>query len=207
MSWKSALPKTRWHEIIELYQSGMPARTVAERLGISIDAVFYVMRKLQAPRRSFKDANRLAFEAKVPSFTVHTAKTLRGKDLELTGALLYWAEGYKTSKAAGIDFANSDPDMVLLFLQFLRSRYRLEASRLYCQLYYYADQDLRSITDFWSKKLDLPLLSFRYPYMKKDPRPNARKLPYGVLHIRYNDKKLLRDVLSLIHSYKRKLLR
>ena len=116
--------------------------------------------------------------------------------------MLYWAEGYKQPKAFGVDFANSDPDMAMLFLEFLRSRYILDQTRLHFSLYYYSDQKLNEIIRFWSKKLAVPAKQFKNHYMKQDPNTNGRKMSYGILHIRYNDKKLLRDLLSLIESHK-----
>lgn len=177
---------------------------VADKYSVSIDAVVYILRRSEIPRRSFSEANRIVFEAKKPSFTFRKQNSNQVKEMDLIGAMLYWAEGYKTKKAMGIDFANSDPNMAQLFLRFLRTRYVLDSSRLYCQIYYYADQNISQLTTFWSKKLDLSRKSFRYPYEKKDPKPNVRKLSYGVVHIRYNDKKLLWDVLKLIESYKLK---
>jgi len=204
MSWKPALPRERWHEIENLYKSGLSMQSVANRLRISLNAVTYVLRKRTVPRRSFVEANRLVFEAKPMSFSVKRAMIEKDRALHLAGALLYWAEGYKTDKATGLDFANSDPDMALLFMRFLRCRYSLDSKRLYCQVYYYADQDIAAITSFWSKKLKLPPTSFRYPYKKVNFKPGGKKLPYGVVHIRYTDKKLLRDVMNLIQFYRDK---
>ena len=175
---------------------------VADRYRVSIDAIVYVLRKTKTPRRSFKEASGVAFQNKKPSFVIRKGISTHRREMNLLGAALYWAEGYKTSKAMGIDFANSDPDMAQLFLRFLRTRYVLDPSRLYCQVYYYADQNLAEITAHWSRKLDLPRAAFRTPYKKLDFKPNAKKLPYGVIHIRYGDKKLLCDVLNLIKSCK-----
>lgn len=174
-------------------------RAVAEKYGVSIDAVVYVLRKNSTPRRSFSEANRLKYETKPASYTL---KSNPNKTLELAGTMLYWAEGYKRETAFGIDFANSDPDMVLVFLKFLRSRYVLDASRLHFSLYYYSDQNLNETIRYWRKKLEVPAQQFKNHYRKEDPKKGGRKMPYGVLHIRYNDKKLLRDMLNLIESYK-----
>jgi hypothetical protein len=195
----SAIPKNEWGKVGDLYRSGQPMRLVANQYGVSIGAVVYVLRKSNIPRRSFAEANRLRFEVALPSFSLQLKP---GKEFEMMGAMLYWAEGYKQPKAFGIDFANSDPDMALVFLKFLRSRYVLDQKRLHFSLYYYSDQDVSEIIRFWCKKLGVPASQFKNHYMKKDPQTNKRKMPYGVIHIRYNDKKLLRDVLNLIESYR-----
>ena len=195
----ASIPKKEWGKVGKLYQSGQPMRAVAEHYGVSIDAVTYVLSKFSVPGRSFSEANRLKFEAKPPSFTVR-AQT--NKELEIIGAMLYWAEGYKRETACGIDFANSDPDMALLFLQFLCARYILDKKRLYFSIYHYSDQNIEQLIALWCQKLGTIPKQFKNHYMRQDPKTNGRKLSYGVLHIRYNDKKLLRDVLNLIDSYK-----
>lgn len=195
----STIPKTEWQKVVELYRSGQPMRIVANHYGVSIDVIVYVLRKSNIPRRSFTEANRLRFETAPPSFSIQPKPS---KELEMLGTMLYWAEGYKQPKASGVDFANSDPDMAFVFLKFLRSRYVLDEKRLHFSLYYYSDQDLSGVIRFWCKKLEVSSSQFKNHYMKKDPQTNKRKMPYGVIHIRYNDKKLLRDVISLIESYK-----
>lgn len=175
-------------------------RIVAEQYGVSIDAVVYVLRKISIPRRSFAEANHLMYEARPASFTFQPRQD---KKLEMVGAMLYWAEGYKADTAFGLDFANSDPDMALIFLNFLRSRYILDQRRLHFSLYHYSDQNQAELVNFWSKKLDVLPSQFKNHYVKKDPQTTRKKMSYGVLHIRYNDKKMLRDMLSLIQSYKK----
>ena len=200
----SAIPKEKRGRVKDLYLSGLPMREVALRLNVSIDAVTYALRKNAVPRRSLKEASRLAFEAKIPSFVIRKSRSVLTREMELIGAMLYWAEGYKRDTASGVDFANSDPDMAALFFRFLKTRYVLDEQRLYFSVYHYADQNLAEITRFWSKKLGVSVSTFRHSYKKQNHNPHARKLPYGVLRIRYNDKKLLRDVLSLIESQRRK---
>ncbi|MEK7093057.1 MAG: hypothetical protein AAB927_01070 [Patescibacteria group bacterium] len=126
------------------------------------------------------------------------------KELNAIGAMLYWAEGHKTSSAPGIDFANSDPRMLVLFMKFLRSRYHLDEKRLRVYIYCYANQPIDGLKEYWSKLLGIPRPQFTKPYVRENPTMNARQMPYGLVHIRYSDKKLLLDVLNLIESYRSK---
>jgi hypothetical protein len=200
----AAIPKNEWKNVGKLYQSGLPMRLVAQRYGVSIDSVVYILRKTAIPRRSFTEANRLKFEAKLPSFTINKDSN---KELMAMGAMLYWAEGFKAASAYGIDFANSDPDMALVFMNFLRDRYTLDLKRLHFSLYHYSDQNQNEIIQFWCKKLLVSPEQFRNHYIRTDPQSGRRKMPHGVIHIRYNDKKLLRDMLNLIESYRSTPLR
>ena len=193
----------RIREVRRLYDvKGWSMREIGEYFGVSLDAVTYFMRKHDIARRTTTESNRVQFERKSPSFIVRRSCSVHARDMSLIGAMLYWAEGHKRDTANGIDFANSDPDMAFLFFHFMKTRYILDQERLYFSVYHYSDQDLDAITRFWAKKLGVPVSAFRNSYKNMNPNMCARKLPYGVLHIRYNDKKILRDMLNLIEFYK-----
>ena len=196
-----SIPRSDWSNVARLYQSGLPMRVVAEKYAVSIDAVTYVLRKLNIPRRSLIEANRLAYKAKKPSFLLRKRNKF-SREMDIAGAMLYWAEGYKTVNAMNIDFANSDPEMAELFMKFLYTRYILDPNKLRLRLYCYSDQNISSIIKFWSKKLRVPISQFSKPYVRTDFKIGGKKLLYGVIHICYFDKKLLIDVLNLIDFYK-----
>lgn len=198
----SAILSSKWKEVGKLYESGLSMREVAGKFGVTIDAVVYVLRKLEIPRRSAVEANKIVFQKRPLSFTIRTKHTSKQITLEALGAMLYWAEGYKTKSASGIDFANSDVAMVTLFMNFLRSRYVLDEKRLRPMIYCYSNQEPDALRKFWSDTLRIPVTQFTKPYVRTDYRKHGRIMPYGLLHIRYSDKKLLHDVLSLIESYK-----
>ena len=51
------------------------------------------------------------------------------------GAMLYWGEGYKgddKNPAKLVDFANSDPDMIKIFLKFLRTVFKIDEKKIKC---------------------------------------------------------------------------
>lgn len=178
--------------------------SVAKELGVTLNAVTYVLRKMDVPRRNKAESNRLAFKAREPSFTINKAADLAARELEILGTTLYWGEGYKTEKSSGIDFANSDPDMIVVFLNFLRSRYNLDEKRLKILLYCYEDQDVSDLIKFWGKLLNVNKANFTKPYIRKDFRSDGRKMKYGLVHIRYSDKKMLIDLLNMIESLRQK---
>ncbi|MCB9819456.1 hypothetical protein H6789_01990, partial [Candidatus Nomurabacteria bacterium] len=124
-----ALPKSKWPKAIQLYLDGLAMSQVAERLGVSLNAITYVLRKSNVARRSQVEASRLAFDSKPITYKISKPSSEKDRVLEALGATLYWGEGYKSSKACGIDFANSDPEMVSIFLSFLRRRYSPEERR------------------------------------------------------------------------------
>jgi len=185
------------------FQEKASMRQIADRLGISLDAVVYFMRRNNLPRRSLAESNRLKFDRKKPSFSEKPINSSEAAELRAIGAMLYWGEGYKSEKSSGIDFANSDPEMVKMFLRFLRSSYFLDEHRLRVLLYCYSDQNTNELKRFWSDLTGIPASQFTKPYIRDD-YSKGRKMKYGLVHIRYSDKKLLFKVKEMIDYYKKK---
>ena len=131
------------------------------------------------------------------------------RELKVAGAMLYWAEGYKGSiekPADRIDFTNSDPDMISVFVTFLRTIFILDEQKFRILLYAYSDQNIPELISFWSLHTKIPKEQFTKPYIRTDFRIDGRKMKYGLVHIRYYDKKLLSELKKMIHSYSLSLL-
>ncbi|PIP87194.1 hypothetical protein COW81_01580 [Candidatus Campbellbacteria bacterium CG22_combo_CG10-13_8_21_14_all_36_13] len=185
----------------EMYNTqNMSMQDIATKLNVSLDSVVYFMRKHKINRRNTSDTNRYKYTLQTPSFSLNSDTT--NEKLLIILAMLYWAEGYKTEKANGLDFANSDPDMIKTFITALRSVYCLDEGRLRVLLYCYQDQNVKDLISFWSCHTCIPEAQFTKPYIRKDIKDGGRKMPYGLIHIRYYDKKLLIELKKLIESYK-----
>lgn len=201
---KSALEKKKWSQAIKLYQSGLSMSLVAKEMNVSLNVITYILRKSNIKRRSASEARKIVFDAQPITFKIRRSVNLDDKILEAVGATLYWGEGYKSTKASGIDFANSDPRMVTTFMRFLRWRYKPDERRIKILLYCYADQDISALISFWSRSLNVPKSQFTKPYIRQDYRAQGRKMKHGLVHIRYSDKKMLIDLLNLVESYRLK---
>lgn len=185
------------------YQEGYSMRMVAERLKVSIDAVTYFMRHNGLKRRTLKEDSAVRFKNKPLSYSIKEKLTQEQEALRVVGVALYWGEGYKTEKSNGIELANSDMMMVVVFIRFLREVCGVDEKRLRVLLYCYANQDPEKLVKFWSKLTKIPLKQFSRPYVRKDYK-NAMldKMPYGMVHIRYSDKKLLAVIKGWIEEIK-----
>ncbi len=183
-------------------------KAIGLELGASIDAVCYFMRKHQLKRRNGSENSTLLFSRKPLSYKVKNKLSTSDLELKIAGSVLYWAEGYKTIKSNGIDFANSDQDMIVIFVSFLRKICRIDAKRLRVLLYCYSNQNPAKLVDFWSKLTKIPKSQFTKPYVRKDFRLDKKdKMKMGMVHIRYSDKKLWLQVMQWIKEYQQKLLR
>ena len=122
---------------------------------------------------------------------------LSDRDLAMFALALYAGEGSKTE--GGIGFANSDPDLIRLFLRWLRSSFDIDESRLRARLYLHADLDIDRATDFWVKQTGIPADQFHQPYRAVvDETMRHRRHVHGCLTVRYHSRSLQRRVMAKI---------
>lgn len=188
------------NEIIKLYwEESLNIAEIAQKLGISFWAVYRFMNQAHIPRRNRSLAVYNANRAK-PCFQQKSCLNNSEKMLKIAGIMLYWAEG--TLNHNTVDLANSNPEMIKIFLMFLRTICGVREERLRVYLYAYSYQDINKLKFFWNKHTKIPLSQFTKPYVRMgNENLSLRKLPYGLVHIRYNDKKLLALIKSWIDEY------
>lgn len=186
------------------YQKGFSAREIAKEFSVSIDAVYYFMRRNALMRRSLSEQNAILFYRKKPSFKLIKRKLSRKEEaLKNLGIMLYWCEGSKWPGEQQVDFVNSDPEMIRIFLKFLREICGIKEKKLRVLLYCYSNQNVENLIEFWSNLTTISKLQFTKPYIRKDFNPNKiGKMPYGLIHIRYCDKKLLIIIREWIENLK-----
>ncbi len=193
-------------EVKKKYDEGYSVQAVADYFGVSLNAMFYFFRKHNIERRRAEDSNRFLFERKPPSFQIKKKLSRKEKNLFLAGIMLYWAEGTTSEKSVGVDFANSDERMVVLFMNFLREVCQVDESRLRGHLYCHSNQDKDRLISFWSNKTGIPKKQFGKPYVKesKDGK-RSTKMKNGMIHVRYSDKKLLIYIKKQIEEITKKI--
>ncbi|MDE2057517.1 MAG: hypothetical protein KGI78_01535, partial [Patescibacteria group bacterium] len=170
------------------------------------DAVYYALRKHDIARRSASENSRIRFDAKPLSYRIKNRQTPKEERLKLAAVMLYWAEGYKAGTHT-VDFANSDPEIALIFRRFLSEICRVDETRVRGHIYCYEGQDPAMLTTYWSKLLQIPKEQFIKPYIKKAaaPGPRGPRMTNGLVHICYSDKKLLAQILAWIGEYRQDL--
>ncbi len=172
---------------------------IAKKLGVSIWQLYGFMCKNNIPRRSPTQVNYVNNRGK-PQFKVKTDLTIFEEKIKISGIMLYWAEG--TFRGTTVDFANSNPEMIKVFLMFLREICGAHEKRLRVYLYAYEHQDIEKLKLYWRDITGISLNQFIKPYVRKgNLNLSQRKLPYGLIHIRYNDKQLLEIIRSWLDNY------
>lgn len=195
--------KEKINKLKRLYfEKGRSMNDLAKHFDVSLDAIVYAMRKYNLPRRNKKEASMVLFNNKKPSFKRRNINLSNKVVSEAILASLYWGEGYKSDNAKVMDFANSDSEMIKVFLKYLRNLYDLEEKKFRILLYCYENQNQKELIHYWSETTKIPKTQFTKPYVKSDSGKNGRIMKHGLVHIRYGDKKLLKEIKNLIESLK-----
>jgi len=131
---------------------------------------------------------------------------ISNRELLLIGSSLYWAEGGKTNRW-GLQFSNSDPDMIILIMKYFRKIVKVPESKFYMQMVLHANVDEKLALDYWSKITYVNKSQFKkacYSLSKSSKQlRNIGKLPYGTLQVRVHNKKLTQQVYGYIEGIKK----
>lgn len=190
----------------QLYQSGLSMREVGGHFGKSVWAINNAMKRHHIPRRLASITRNHQFINSPLSFSPKTTLTSSEKQLKIAGLMLYWGEGAKKNHNGQINIANADPKMILLFLKFLRLIYCVNESKLRCHLYCFSDQCITEELNYWSDLTNIPTSQFIQPYIATNHHPTHAKIPHGVCHIVYSDKRLFQLILLEIERLQQKLI-
>jgi len=116
------------------------------------------------------------------------------RDLWLVGVALYWSEGSKEKwhrPGSGVQFGNSDPRMVRLFLTWLVEICKVDLNRIWFEVYLHEShrQRTREVVAYWSRALSVPENAFGRVYYKKgNPKTKRRNSTnesyFGLVRVR-----------------------
>ena len=181
----------------ELRSQGLTYDEIATELQVSKSSISLWTRDLPRPERGPDDPGpRLAglrrhYELRrrkddeqrrryVESVTDDVGK-LSERELVIAGAVAYWAEGTKRKpwrRAETVTFINSDPDMIRLFLAFLRlMNVTDDRLRLRVSIHETADEEQARI--FWAQVAGVPVDSLQRSTLKRH-RPATNRKNVGV---------------------------
>ncbi len=120
-------------------------------------------------------------------------------------AMLYWAEGAKTEHDT-LAFANTDPELLLLFITLLRDCYPLDETKFRVRVHLHDYHNEAVAKSFWSSLLNIPLERFGKTYWKQRSKEKTSRRNFGgICFIRYNSVYLRREVMHLAHFLQRRI--
>jgi hypothetical protein len=126
-------------------------------------------------------------------------------DIASIGAVMYWCEGSKRDRDYRVEFVNSDPIMVRVFMKYLRGK-GIEESRIRVRLSVHAQDNIGEFQKYWETVTSLNDSNFMSASVRKTS-PAKTPLPHGTITIRYNSIALLREIKKEISALADELLR
>ncbi len=125
--------------------------------------------------------------------------------LTIIGASLYWGEGTKSEKRLQktLSFSNSDPEMVVVYMKFIRKILKVPEEKIRAGIHVYASTSIDGARAFWSKITGLPTNRFyivtQISRASQGKRP-INLLPHGTIAIKVNNRLLFFRVKGMIRG-------
>ncbi|GGT26305.1 hypothetical protein [Streptomyces chromofuscus] len=177
----------------ELRLQGWTYDRIEAELGCSRSSISLWVRDLprpERPRRTRAEASAIAkrgWEAKMRLREEERRRTrqlamaeidqLTDRELFLVGVGLYWAEGAKSkpySRRERITFVNSDPDMITVFLAWLRLLH-VDPANLGFAVHIHETADVTAAEAFWASHVGIePTELLKTRLKKHNPRTNRK---------------------------------
>jgi hypothetical protein len=128
------------------------------------------------------------------------AKAREMRPLHMAGCMLYWAEG---AKRRNIYFANSDPNMNIFFMRFLRQEMGVLDSQfaIYIHCHTSDGNEIQTLEQYWIQTLGLAQSNLRKTYTKKGSEIQRSVLKYGVCGIGVYSVELVEHIFGAIQEY------
>lgn len=203
-------------EARRLRRDGRSIKSIAAEIGVSSSSVLSWTTdiELSAEQRKHLMGRTGAFAGAVVrrdrALAVRVQSQQRGQlecgafNLHLAGCMLYWAEGAKTRNR--LHFSNSDPDMIRLFVRFLRECFGVSDDRLCLVIRCYTNNVLpiKEIEEYWLNITGLVRSNLRKTQVNKISRASkrvAKPLLYGTCHIKLYDTDIAQRVRGATQKY------
>ncbi len=169
-------------------------------------------KKLAAAKRggAIRKEIRINTTAEIVNKSKKQIGTVSKRELFLLGIALYWAEGTKEKDGApgsGIQFTNSDPKMLSVFLMWLRSICMIEEEKIHFQIYLHETNKERiaEVVEFWSKNLGIAGDRLNKIYFKRNSvetnRKNTGESYFGLVRIKVRrSSTLVRSIVGWVNG-------
>jgi len=138
--------------------------------------------------------------------------SINNRDLFMLGVSLYWAEGYKRPIMQNgklkthhpVTLSNSDPELVKVYLGFLRKVCHIPEKNITGEIRVYEHHNEAYLLSFWNKITNIPFSQLRT--IKNGVSISSQRirpfniLPYGTIQIRVNSTELYHKIMGWIEG-------
>lgn len=164
------------------------------------------MKKYKIKRRSHSEASYIKQNPNGDPFRIKKNLTKDETFLYGLGLGIYWGEGNKNPTIPSLRVANTDPNLIKVFLAFLKSIYGLNENRFSYSIVCFNDVNPEKARAYWAKELRIPPQKFGKitTIPKQGNGTYKRKSKFGVCTAQGNNSKLRKLVSAKIEKLKNK---
>lgn len=188
----------------EYEAKGCSVSDISKKLNCSQGKVNYWLSRFEIPKRSISEAVYLKNNPNGDPFAYSAPSTQNEWFLYGMGLGLFWGEGNKMNKNA-VRLGNTDPDLILVFLKFLKQTYKIKESKLRFGLQIFSDMSSEAAKDFWCKKLSVKPSQFQKVIVTESGSIGTyrNKTRHGVLTVYFSNTKLRDIIMNAIEKLRK----
>lgn len=190
-------------QAIELRKAGVSMRSIAAQLEVAKSSISLWTRDIPIPIhcrnkigqnrtvQSYSNNGKLASASARKKRLIFQQTGINqaraaAENLFIIGCMLYWCEGHKSKNT--IEFANSDPDLIVLFIKFLRSSLNVEDDAIKLRINVHLNNGLSQadIQNYWLNLTGLKNANLRKGTYNRYSKSSSRRksnLIYGTVHL------------------------
>ncbi len=129
-------------------------------------------------------------------------KARENDPLHIIGCMLYWAEGAKSNRNA-IIFANSDVEMIKVFMRFLRDALQVPDETVTVKIHCHTTiaDNITAIENYWLTILALPRGNLRKTQIVKSSGRSRNRLEHGICTLTVQSTEFIQHIFGAIQEY------
>ena len=190
------------NRIRELYGQGKSAREIGDIPGCSWRQVISCMNNHGIPRRSRSEATYLKANPLGDPFYIKSHLSLEEERLKALAIGLFWGEGTRRNQVA-VRISNSDPELLKVFVAFLRTICNVRPDKICVELILHADVKPADASQYWSQQLRIPPSQFSKPTIipSRGRGTSTHRVKWGTATIRVSNVRLRRLLQDWLMQY------
>lgn len=125
---------------------------------------------------------------------------LANNQLFVAGIMLYFGEGDKMPKNGLVRLGNVSPELLKIFISFLRKICKIDERKIKCYILLYKDLNNNDCINYWKNLLVVDRENFRKSQFIKGRHPK-RKTQYGICYIEVCSQGLKEKIMTWIKLF------
>jgi hypothetical protein len=188
--------------LIDLYiNKKKSAAQIGFILNIKERKVHLLLKKYKIQKRTISEAIYVLKNPEGDPFLFKKPKNTQEYFLFGLGLGLYWGEGLKVGKN-GLRLTNSDPKMIIKFIEFLESVFSVNKANLRFSLQVFEDISIEESLGYWSNILNVEARQFYKTIVSKVRGEGSykNKSKHGIVILYLNNIKIKKLILEMIEN-------